>query len=97
MRAMDVKDVRMHEVTQMKTYAEMSDRQLKKWMKDNPVKTELSDRDRLLKKSSEELEDMLLVLKSNYNPDSKSIYLYDTMTRTKISDVEWAMHKQCGE
>ena len=81
----------------MKPYAEMSDRQLKQWMKDNPVKTELSNRDRLLNKPTEELEDMLLELKSNYNPDSKSIYLYDPMTRKKISDVEWAIHKQCGE
>ena len=78
----------------MKTYADMSDRQLKQWMKDNPVITELSTRDRLLKKPTEELEDMLLELKSNYNPDSKSIYLYDHMTRTKISDVEWAIHNQ---
>ena len=78
----------------MKTYAEMSNRQLKKWMKDNPVKTELSDRDRLLKKPTEELEDLLLELKSNYNPDSKSIYLYDPITRKKISDVEWAIHEQ---
>ena len=78
-------------------YADMSDRQLKKWMKDNPVKTELSNRDRLLKKTTEELEDMLLELKSNYNPDSKSMYLYGPMTRTKISDVEWAIHKQSGE
>ena len=94
MRAMDVKDVRMHEVTQMKTYAEMSDRQLKKWMKDNPVKTELSTKDRLLKKTTEELEDILLELKSNYNPDSKSIYLYSPMTRKLINDVEWAIHEQ---
>ena len=72
----------------------MSDRQLKKWIKDNPVKTEFSGRDRLLNKSTEELEDLLLVLKSNYNPDSKSIYLYDPMTRKKISDVEWAIHNQ---
>jgi len=75
-------------------YADMSDRQLKKWMKDNPVKTELSDRDRLLKKSTEELEDRLIALKTNYNPDSKSIYLYDPMTRKKIKDVEWAIHEQ---
>ena len=40
---------------------------------------------------------MLLELKSNYNPDSNSMYLYDPMTRKKISDVEWAIHKQCGE
>ena len=78
----------------MKPYAEMSDRQLKKWMKDNPVKTEQSTKDRLLKKTTEELDDMLLELKSNYNPDSKSIYLYGPMTRTKISDVEWAIHEQ---
>jgi len=75
-------------------YADMSDRQLKKWMKDNPVKTELSDRDRLLKKSTEELEDRLIALKTNYNPDSKSIYLYDPMTRKKIKDVEWAIHEK---
>ncbi|MCK5225134.1 MAG: hypothetical protein KAQ89_00295 [Planctomycetes bacterium] len=81
----------------MKTYAEMSDRQLKQWMKDNPVKTELSTRDRLLKKTTAELEDLLLELKSKYNPDSKSIYLHDPMTRKKISDVEWAIHKQGGE
>ena len=72
----------------------MSDRQLKKWMKDNPVKKELSDRDRLLKKTTEELEDMLLNLKSNYNPCFESIYLYDPMTRKKINDVEWAIHEQ---
>ena len=81
----------------MKTYAEMSDRQLKQWMKDNPVITELSDRDRLIKKSTEELEDILLELKSNYNPNPMSIYLYSPLTRKKISDVEWAIHKQCGE
>ena len=81
----------------MKTYAEMSDRQLKKWMKDNPVKNELSDRDRLLQKPTEELEDILLELKSNYNPDSNSMYLYDPMTRKKINDVEWAIYKQSGE
>ena len=75
-------------------YAEMSDRQLKQWMKDNPVKIELSNRDRLLKKTTEELEDMLLELKSNYNPDPISIYLHDPMTRKKISDVEWAIHNQ---
>jgi len=80
----------------MKTYADMSDRQLKKWIKDNPVITELSYRDRLLKKPTEELEDMLLELKSNFNPDSKSLYLYDPMTRNKINDVEWAIHKQSG-
>ena len=78
-------------------YAEMSDRQLKKWMKDNPVKTEQSTKDRLLKKTTEDLDGMLLELKSKYNPDSKSIYLYAPMTRTKISDVEWAIHEQCGE
>ena len=78
----------------MKPYAEMSDRQLKQWMKDNPVKTELSDKDRLLNKTTDELEDMLLELKSKYNPDSKSIYLYGPMTRKKISDVEWAIHEQ---
>ena len=78
-------------------YADMSDRQLKKWMIDNPVKTELSPKDRLLNKSTEQLEDMLLELKFKYNPDSKSIYLHDPMTRKKISDVEWAIHKQCGE
>ena len=78
-------------------YAEMSDRQLKQWMKDNPVKTELSNRERLLKNPTEELEDMLLELKSKYNPDSKSIYLHDPMTRKKINDVEWAIHKQSGE
>jgi len=75
-------------------YADMSDRQLKKWMKDNPVKTELSDRDRLLKKSTEELEDKLIALKSKYNPDSNSIYMHDPMTRKKINDVEWAIHMQ---
>lgn len=78
-------------------YADMSDRQLKQWMKDNPVKTELSDRDRLLNKPTAELEDILLELKSNYNPNFESIYLYDPMTRTKISNVEWAIHKQSGE
>jgi len=78
----------------MKPYAEMSDRQLSKWMKDNPVRTELSDKDRLLKKPTEELEDLLLELKSNYNPDSNSIYLHDPMTRKKINDVEWAIHEQ---
>ena len=81
-------------VNHMKTYVEMSDRQLKKWMKDNPVKTELSDRDRLLKKSSEELEDILLELKSNYNPNPRSIYLYSPLTRKKINDVEWAIYNQ---
>lgn len=78
----------------MKLYAEMSDRQLKKWMKDNPVKTELSTKDRLLNKPTEELEDILFELKSKYNPDSKSIYLHDSMTRKKINDVEWAIHEQ---
>lgn len=78
----------------MKTYADMSDRQLKQWMKDNPVKTELSNRDRLLKKPTAELEDMLLELKSNYNPNSNSIYLYDSMTRKWINDVEWVIYEQ---
>jgi len=81
-------------MNQMKPYADMSDRQLKKWMKDNPVKEKISDKDRLLNKSTQELEDMLLELKSNYNPDSNSIYLHGPMTRKKINDVEWAIYNQ---
>lgn len=78
----------------MKVYADMSDRELKKWIKDNPVQNKKSNMDRLLSKPTEELEDMLLELKQKHNPDTNSIYLHDPMTRKKINDVELAIYRQ---